>query len=74
MSRRGAFQLRELQWELRHEDAEIGAYNPFNSRSFVPSVKVFIDGKFWKTMPQNQAQKAAQTLSARGKTVTMESL
>ena len=68
MSRRGAFQLRELQWELRHEDAQIGAYNPFNSD--YTSVKVFVDGKYWKTMSQGQARKSAQTLRSRGKTVT----
>ena len=65
---RGAFQKRELQWELRHEDAEIGAYNPFNANHTY--VKVFVDGKYWKTMQQGQARKSAQTLRAKGKTVT----
>ena len=66
MSNRGSFQLRELQWELRHEDAQIGAYNPFNNRH----VKVFVDGKYWKTMQEAQAKKSAATLRAKGKTVT----
>jgi len=68
MSNRGAFQTRELQWELRNEDAQIGAYNPFNSDH--TSVKVFVDGKYWKTMSQGMARKSASTLRARGKTVT----
>ena len=68
MSNRGAFQTRELQWELRDEDAQIGAYNPFNSD--YTSVKVFVDGKYWKTMSQGMARKSASTLRARGKTVT----
>ena len=66
MSNRGAFQTRELQWELRDEDAQIGAYNPFNNRL----VKFFIDGKYWKTMSEGQAKKSAATLRAKGKTVT----
>ena len=68
MSNRGAFQTRELQWELRNEDAQIGAYNPFNSDH--TSVKVFVDGKYWKTMSQGMARKSAMTLRAKGKTVT----
>ena len=68
MSNRGAFQTRELQWELRNEDAQIGAYNPFNSD--YTSVKVFVDGKYWKTMSQGMARKSAMTLRAKGKTVT----
>jgi hypothetical protein len=63
-----AEKLRELQWELRDEDAQIGAYNPFNSD--YTSVKVFIDGKYWKTMSQGMARKSAATLRAKGKTVT----
>jgi hypothetical protein len=63
-----AEKLRELQWELRDEDAQIGAYNPFNSG--YTSVKVFIDGKYWKTMSQAQARKSAATLRAKGKTVS----
>jgi hypothetical protein len=27
-----AFKRDELQWELRDEDAQIGAYNPYNSK------------------------------------------
>ena len=65
-----AEKLRELQWELRHEDREIGAYNPFN-RDWGHS-KVYVDGKYWKTMPTYQAKKAAQTLRAKGKTVTWQ--
>ena len=61
---------RQLQWELRDEDREIGAYNPFNSD--YTSVKVFIDSKYWKTMSQGMARKSAATLRAKGKTVTLQ--
>lgn len=59
------FKRDELAWELRDEDAEIGAYNKYNAEI----VEVHIDGKFWKTMPRIQAEKAGRTLVAKGKNV-----
>ena len=65
MSNRGDFQRRELEWELRHEDAAMGYPNRFNKNSVM--LGVYIDGKLWKKMPANQAYKAAQTLRTKGK-------
>ena len=71
-SNRGAFQLRELQWELRDEDAQVGASNPFNKNStYQKLVNVYIDGRYWKTMNRLKASAAAKTLRARGKTVQL---
>ena len=75
-----AFKRDELQWELRHEDAEIGAYNPYNKprgrkpRSPYVSVNVGVEinGKYWKSMPYNQAVKAAATLREKGNEVNIK--
>lgn len=64
---RSSFKRDELAFELRHEDAAMGVYNRHNDRS----VTVSIDGRFWKTMPIRQATKAAATLRAKGKEVTI---
>jgi hypothetical protein len=76
-----AFKRDELQWELRDEDAEIGAYNPYNSKPIgrkprspyvSVNVGVAVNGKYWKSMPYNQAVKAASTLRAKGNEVEIK--
>lgn len=61
-----AFKLDELQSELRHEDYAEGNYNPYN-KPFPKYVPVYVDGKFWKGMPLEQARKAIRTLARKGK-------
>ena len=72
MTNRGSFQKRELEFELRHEDRALGYPNRYNSRwqNDTTYSAVYVDGKYWKTMPTYQARKAAETMRAKGKTVT----
>lgn len=68
------FKRDEIAFELRHEDAAMGVYNRYNSRWNRDTTysKVFVDGKYWKTMRTSDAMKSATTLRARGKTVKVE--
>lgn len=63
------FKRNELAFELRHEDAAMGHYNPHNKSYSHDFVSVHINGKFWKKMSRRQAQQAANTLKSKGKKV-----
>jgi len=65
------FKKREIEFELRHEDAAIGRPNRYNRNwnNDTTYSKVYVDGKYWKTMPTYQAIKSASTLRAKGKKV-----
>lgn len=62
------FKRDEIAFELRHEDAAMGVYNKYNRRSYQQrTVSVYIDGNFWKSMPERQAYQAVTTLKSKGK-------
>jgi len=58
MYSKSEFKRRELEFELRDEGNK--------------PTKVFIDGKYWKTMGLNKALSSASKLGAKGKLVEFE--